>query len=365
MQIAIPIFLILSLFYLLTVGLVFWALGRLKDKNVRTEPFVSVIIAARNEAGRIRPTLEALEKLDYPVDRFEVLLVDDASTDATAQIIQSFLSRHKNWQLLQIETKSSDLPGKSNALQMAVDRASGEFIFTTDADCRVPAGWLRYMSACFSEDTAMVLGHSPLANRRGWFYTWLKFDNLFSAIVAAAPLKLGFAHTSMGRNLAYRRSALLAVGGYRRLSKFRSGDDVHLTELFRREKVGKIDYCIHPQTFVETIPPDTKREIFDQQIRKNSKTLKKSWPTVAFSLLVFCTYQLFFFVPFLWPTLTVLWLKVIVAKQTLELAALVRAAHRFHKRELILWLPLMQIVYPFYVLFFSILGSLQLYRWKK
>ena len=358
------LFLLFSAFYIGIILLIIWGLRRLQIKTCTAQPMISVVIAARNEARRIRPTLESLTRLEYPKERYEIILVDDASEDDTAKIIQNYTERFSNWKLIRLSEKSSKLRGKKKALLEAVRAATGELIFTTDADCVVPPGWLRTMNCYFEEDVQMVLGNSPLTTAKGFWGTFLNFDNLFSAIVTAAPAKLGFPHTSIGRNLAYRKTAYENVGGYATLKKFRSGDDVHLTEQFRRKKQGKVDYCAHPDSFVYAMPPETGREIFYQQIRKNSKTLKKSLPTVLFSILVFAAYLLFIFLPLLAPPLLTLWLIVMALKMGVEFWALTQAAFVFRRKELIPWFPLMQVIYPVYVIVFSILGALQLYKWK-
>ncbi len=363
-QILPELFLLFSAFYIGIILLIIWGLRRLKIKTCEQEPTISIVIAARNEALRIMPTLESLTRLEYPKERFEIILVDDASEDGTAEIIERYANRFSNWKLIRLSEKSDALRGKKKALLEALRAATGELIFTTDADCVVPPGWLHAMSCYFEKDVQMVLGNSPLITAKGFWGTFLNFDNLFSAVVTAAPSKLGFPHTGIGRNLAYRKTAYENVGGYAALKKFRSGDDVHLTERFRRKGLGKVDYCVHPDSFVSALPPETGREIFYQQIRKNSKTLKKSLPTVLFSILVFAAYLLFLFLPLLQPSMLGVWLIVIALKTGVEFWALTQAAFVFRRKELIPWFPLMQIIYPAYVIVFSALGALQLYKWK-
>ena len=365
MQLFAAIFIVLSGIYLIILILIMLGLSRLKNRFTQEQPTISILIAARNEANRIRPGLESLSRLNYPTDRFEIIFVDDASTDGTDNIIADYANKFDNWTLIRLKEKSKEMPGKKNALNEALKVATGELIFTTDADCQVPPEWLKNMTAYFNSGTHMVLGHSPLRVEKGFAGIFLAFDNLFSAIVAAAPAKLGFAHTSVGRNLAYRRSEIDQMDGYRALKKFRSGDDVHLTERFRRKSSGKIDYCADPATFVDTLPPYTAREIFHQQIRKNSKVLKKSWPTIFVSILIFITYMMFMFLPLVLPALNGLWLVIIIIKTFVEFLALTQAAFIFSKKKLIPWFLLFQFIYPIYVIMFSLLGALQIYEWKK
>jgi cellulose synthase/poly-beta-1,6-N-acetylglucosamine synthase-like glycosyltransferase len=172
--------------------------------------------------------------------------------------------------LIRLKQKSAELRGKKNALQTGISKAKGELIFTTDADCIVPSKWLRIMVHYFTPDVSMVLGYSPLIRQIKPYFRLLQFDNLFSAIAAAAPAKLGYPFTSVGRNLAYRKIDYETSGGFQALKKFRSGDDIHLTKRFRYHNGGKIDYCAEPETFVQTMIPSTLKEVSTAN-RKNSK----------------------------------------------------------------------------------------------
>jgi poly-beta-1,6-N-acetyl-D-glucosamine synthase len=359
------LFLLLSLFYFVVILLIINALKRLEYKSPRKSHSISLVIAARNEEKRIIPTLESLQRLTYPPEHYEIIFVDDASSDGTASLIASYCDRNPHWRLITLNEKSHQLRGKKRALKEAIGQAKYDIIFTTDADCQVPEKWLETISAYFDEQTAMVLGHSPLQPAKGFMHRILDFDNLFSALVSAASAKLGFALSSVGRNLAYRKSAFLQVGGFEALKKFRSGDDVHLTERMRTLKSGSIEYCAHPDSFVYTLAPPSGRDIFHQQIRKNSKTLQKSLPAILFSIALFAAFMLFISIPFLKPELLKYWLTIIVTKQLLEFWALTVAARIFRKTYIIPFLPLFQIFYPFYIIFFNILGALQIYEWKK
>ncbi len=359
------VFTALSAFYFLLLLLVIFGLGGLRGKNTQNLPFVSIVITARNEAGRIIPTLQSLERLYYPPGRFEVILADDASEDETGTILEEFSAKYAHWRVLHISEKNRTLRGKKYALNEAIKTASGAIIFTTDADCILPADWLKVMTAYFDDRTAMVMGHSPVIAQPGILGILLKFDTFFSAILSAASTKLGFAMTSVGRNLAYRKAAYERVGGFEALRRHKSGDDVHLTERFRTRKVGKIDFCADPRTFVITRAPSKAGDIFQQQIRYHSKILRKSWPTVILSILLFLAVVFFYGFPFLYPAWIKIWLFVIVVKLALEYGGLMLAASKFQHHDLIPFFIPLQIFYPVYVIFFGLIGSLQLYRWKK
>ena len=359
------LFIVLSGFYYAMLLLVYLGLSRLHKTDFLHLPSVSVIIAARNEEKRISDCLKSLEQIDYPAEKFEIIIIDDNSNDRTADIIDETSRNHNNWTLLRLNKKSDELRGKKNALQAGISRAKGELIFTTDADCIVPAKWIRSMVNYFTPEVSMVLGYSPLIKENKPYFRLLQFDNLFSAIAGAAPAKLGHPFTSVGRNLAYRKNDYENMGGFRTLKKFRSGDDIHLTKHFHHHNGGKIDYCADPDTFIRTIIPSGGKEVFQQQLRKNSKTFQLSSTSIAFMLGIFLYYLLLIGFPVLVPAAVTLWLVFVIIKFMLEYLALRKAALIFRQTDLIPMIPLMQIIYPLYIIFFSLLGSFQVYQWKK
>jgi poly-beta-1,6-N-acetyl-D-glucosamine synthase len=357
-----------SLYYALLLG-VYGGLRALSRRSVPEIPdplpTVSVIIAARNEQERIGLCLRHLALIDYPAERHEVILIDDHSGDNTAAIIADCCKQHPNWKLVGSGDKESASRGKRSALLQGIAAARGELIFTTDADCLVPRLWLKKMTGYFKPGVSMVLGYSPLIPARGFWNKLLQFDNLFSAVVSAAPAQLGYPFNSVGRNLAYRRDVYLQVGGYQSLKKFRSGDDVHLTERFRARGKGRIVFCADPETFVETYPPGVAQDIFQQQIRKNSKVLKVSPATILLFVTVFIYHVSIVLVPLLHPGYWLIWGLAVGMKVSLEWNCLLLAVKIFRQEKLRGYLPLMQLLYPFYIIFFSILGIFQKYRWKQ
>jgi len=340
-------------------------LHRLKKPEQKIIRSISIIIAARNEESRIEPCLKSLESIDYPKDNYEVILVDDCSEDRTAEIMEKYCNRHHRWKIVRINEKSTQLKGKKNALREGIAQAKNELIFTTDADCVVPPMWLKNMVCYFQDHVSMVLGYSPLISEKRWYYRLLQFDNLFSAIAAAAPVKLGYPFTSVGRNLAYKKDAYHELGGFQALKKFRSGDDIHLTNRFHRHDGGEIDYCADPQTFVQTLIPSSNEEVVQQQIRKNSKTFQLSLSSIAFMSFIFIYYILLIILPIAYPAIIMPWFLLIFLKFIFEFIPLRSSSSIFRQNDLIPYIPLMQIIYPLYIITFSLIGIFQNYRWKK
>jgi poly-beta-1,6-N-acetyl-D-glucosamine synthase len=359
------VFLLFSGFYIAILIGTYLGLSRLNNATNEFQHSVSVVIAARNEEDRILPCLQSLEKLNYPPGKLEIIFVDDGSSDKTPNIIEKYCNNHNNWKLICIDEKSKKIKGKKNALLNGIKQSKGEIIFTTDADCIVPKNWIKEMVSFFEPNVSMVIGHSPITRKKGLYQKILQFDNLFSAVAASAPTKLGHPISSIGRNLAYRKSAYEDVGSFLALKQYRSGDDILLTEKFHYLNDGKIDFCAHPETFVKTQPPEKFSEIFHQQVRKNSKALLKSPSSILFSTILFLYYVLFLAFPVILPKYFFIWLIIFLLKFLIEFIDLSKAAKIFKLSHTIKFIPIMQFIYPFHIMLFSVLGIFQLYQWKK
>lgn len=181
-------------------------------------PLVSILIAARNEETTILDCLRAIQALDYPSNRLEILIGNDASTDQTALVAQSFIQDKPQYQLVSITKKYAQLNGKANVLAQLAQLAHGSFLFTTDADARVPTGWVRAMLRQFENRpgervVGVVNGVSTIRGRSLWAQVQaveclLVFQGLSQAANRQIPV------TGVGNNMAFRREAYNAVGGF-------------------------------------------------------------------------------------------------------------------------------------------------------
>ena len=129
---------------------------RQRNKSVGTKiEFASVIIAVRDEEHSITHLLDSLEAQDCQYSNFEILFVDDHSTDNTEQLILNWISKHPQVNCNYLKTDGN---GKKQALSMGIQKAKANFILTTDADCILPPDWISAMVFSFSAQTSMVVG---------------------------------------------------------------------------------------------------------------------------------------------------------------------------------------------------------------
>jgi 1,2-diacylglycerol 3-beta-glucosyltransferase len=113
----------------------------------QTYPFISLAIAAKNEAAVITTLVESLCSLNYPVDRYEVWAIDDNSTDRTPEILDTLAQKYPQLQVL--HRTERDTGGKSAALNQVLTLMQGELIGVFDADAQVTPDFLHQVLAYF------------------------------------------------------------------------------------------------------------------------------------------------------------------------------------------------------------------------
>jgi len=339
------------------------ALYALQPARIQQTLPVSVIIAARNEEHNLPDLFTSLEALNYPKESYEIILVDDESDDDTLALMHKFAARNSNCRVLQHPKIKASLQGKKGALSYAIARCKGEIILTTDADCIVPPGWIESFVELFSPTVGMVLGHSPVRKAAGFRNLLLRFDSLCEATVAAATAYYNRPAHSNGRNLAFRREVFEEVGGYSQTADIGTGDDFFLSQIISQRTNWKFTYNTDPNSFVMTQPGPGGKVFLQQQLRRNSKAFHLTplyFSVAAWIFLFHLALVLLLLLPGHAGILGIM----LGAKFLFEYLPVRKGALLFQQERLLPGFPLMWIVYPFFIIGFGLLGSLQLYRWK-
>ncbi|MBD0260755.1 MAG: glycosyltransferase, partial [Cytophagales bacterium] len=124
---------------------------------------VSILIAARNEEANILACLEAVAQLDWPADHLEVWIGNDGSEDRTGERVAAFIRDKPHFYLLDVTGRVGTARGKSNVLAQLALRATGQYLFFTDADVRVPPTWIKSMLAAWKHGVGLVNGVTLVA----------------------------------------------------------------------------------------------------------------------------------------------------------------------------------------------------------
>jgi cellulose synthase/poly-beta-1,6-N-acetylglucosamine synthase-like glycosyltransferase len=180
-------------------------------------PKVSILLAARNEEHNILRCLNALILLDYPKDQLEILVGNDASTDATGMLIDQFITEKQldssYIRVFSIIPSSIGLRGKTNVLAQLAREATGDYFFFCDADIAVPTTWIKGILSNFDEGVGSVIGVSRM--RPLSLFADFQSIEWVSALHGMHLMSLfKIPSTGMGNNMAVSRAAYEATGGY-------------------------------------------------------------------------------------------------------------------------------------------------------
>ena len=198
--------------------------------NVR----ISVVVAARNEEKTIVSLLGHLAKQDYPGELLEIIVVNDNSTDRTPIAVSEFISGQRQSQAVNIRLIYNPFRGKKSAVRHAIEKASGELILMTDADCSVGPGWVSAYAAFFASGNAdMIVGEVYQEPGRGFVSHFGSFE--FSALqaITESAIRAGRPVMCSAANMAVRRDVYLRHAGALR-NDIASGDDVFLLHAVKR-----------------------------------------------------------------------------------------------------------------------------------
>lgn len=331
-------------------------------------PLVSVVVAVRDEEARIGALLDGLAAQTYPAGCWEVVVVDDASADNTAALVEARMGGALPLRLLR-ELGA----GKKAALSQGIAAARGEIILTTDGDCQVPPGWVEGMASQFGPEVQMVVGFSQIGRvgearglRAG--LEAVDFLNLMGAALGSAGQ--GCALAASGQNLAFREQAFIRVGGYGPIRHRASGDDVLLLQLMRRLGGGRIGFATDPATYVVHPPASSWEALLAQRARWASNAPYQLFLNpgfFAYISVVFSASLLLALAPLLVVTggLNPLAAGVVWGGKVLAEGIFCwRATGFFNRRDLRRFFPLWTLAQPFYLVLAGLLGSLGLFTWK-
>lgn len=334
--------------------------------------FFSIIIPARNEAANIGACLQSIFSNDYPQSSFEVLVIDDFSTDDTAAIVTAWKATHSRVRLLSLAQLlgGKELNSyKKKAIELAIGQATGSWIITTDADCIVPQNWLSHFHS-FIQQTNPVFIAAPVSFVRhsslvGIFQS-LDFMSLQG--ITAASVAAGFHSMCNGANLAYEKAAFEAVGGFRGIDNIASGDDMLLMHKINHHFKGRVGYLFHPGSVVQTQPVDSWKSFLNQRIRWASKANSYNDKRIFYVLLLVYFFNVgLLLLPlavFFMPGLICYWLLLLLLKTGVELYFLFPVAAFFRQRKLLWWFPFLQPLHIVYTVVAGWLGKFGHYEWK-
>jgi len=331
----------------------------------------TILIPARNEADNISKLLHSIILQDYPTDLWEVIVIDDFSTDSTAMIVYEFSLIFPNISFVRLSKVLKDTKlnsYKKKAIEIGIMAATKEWIVTTDADCIADYDWLATFDAYIQEKNPVFAG-GPVAftNDGSVLQTFQCIDFMALQGITAAAVSAGLHAMCNGANLAYKKEVFYEVNGFKGIDNIASGDDMLLMNKIKAAYPDRMGYVFSPKAIIRTEPMHTLSTFINQRIRWASKTNKYKDVSVVIVLwlvlllnigLLAMPFAAFFFQPLIW-----FWLVLIILKTWIEASFAVHIAAFFSinlkKRDMLLQFP--HILYTSFAGCFGMFGK---YSWK-
>jgi len=365
------LWLTLSILFVYALLLAFYLRGwkaageiALKDKE-HSSPFLSVVVAARNESANIEILLSALQQQTLSAERFEVIIVDDYSDDDTAAKVKAFgMPNLRLMQPLADALHSS----KKKAIEAGVAAAKGNYIVTTDADCLPHTGWLQTIYETIQTTGASFIAAPVKFSHTNFFEVFQCLDFIVLQGITSASVHTKLHAMCNGANLAYSKTAFEKVDGFKGIDLVATGDDMLLMHKIWKLDPSKVVYLKDREAIVSTAPMPTLNQFLMQRRRWASKTFVYQDARIIAILLFVFALNLYLFglaiaailIPQLWWT----WLIAIIVKTIVEWPFTSQVASFFGEKKLMRYFLFFQ---PFHIAYTVIVGAVSQfgkYEWK-
>ena len=354
-----------------TISFLYKGLKSLKPADKAKNNRFSIVVAARNEEKHIGACLDSLLRQTIAAERFEIIVVNDRSTDATAEIIQTCMQHDSRIRLVTITETPEGLSPKKYAVSRGVIQARNDIIVFTDADCTVPPTWLDTIDRYFTPETGLVQGitsYERLPGMNRLFYALQSIDFISHGIVAASAIGAKLPINSNANNFAFRREAFNEVGGTTgKIGHVVSGDDDLLLQKIWKNGKWKIAFMADPKGAVTTRPTETMRELFGQRARWGSKTVHYSVKQVlllAGVFLFYCVLAVSLLLSLFSRNFRIRAIRLLAAKCIGEAVLMFPGLKLFGKRQLIPCIPLASLLQLPLVLGAVLVGIFGKFTWK-
>jgi len=309
---------------------------------------ISVIVCAKNEEENVKKFVPLLAEQNYHT--FEIVLIDDASSDNTLEIFEEFEKQYPNVKLVKVENNEAFWGNKKFALTLGIKAAKYDFLLFTDADCYPNSKeWITSMSSQFTMKKNIVLGYGAYEKIANSFLNKIiRFETLLTATQYFAWAKIGKPYMGVGRNMAYKREEFFKVRGYMDHMKLRSGDD----DLFINQAATGTNttICYLPDSFTYSKPKTSFKEWFTQK-RRHVSTAKHYKLFDRNQLSIFYASQLLFLLlPIILLAFQFQWiavLSIIGFRYIFAWVAMGFAAGKLKEKDVMYWLPIIEIILVF------------------
>jgi biofilm PGA synthesis N-glycosyltransferase PgaC len=369
------------LVYFLLIGVFIVGYSRVKFFEFTSKETIqsfSIVIPFRNEAAHLPALLKSIRLLDYPVAQVEILMVNDASSDGSVQLIQTYIKKHQLTHIQVLENIRQSGSPKKDAIRTAIAISTHPWLITTDADCILPEKWFRVLDNYIQKEAPnMIAGPIALMEKTkapSFLYAFETLD--VHSMLGATISAFGLGHPIManGAHLAYRTAVFHTVQGFEGNDHMASGDDLFLLEKFLTYNANAVHYLKNPLAIVRTSSLESWTGLVSQRKRWAAKAsrfnsafakavgifvfLGNLSTLIIYSMLVYAILaeNHNFNVPLL--------LTAVLLKYLLDGLLIMKALCFTESQRVFIWYPLVAPCYPIVTLTTAILAFTTSYTWK-
>ena len=310
--------------------------------------FASVIIACRNEEKNLTSVLNDISAQDYPGELFELIIIDDNSSDQTFRIASGFTG------IKNLRVHKNEGTGKKQAIRTGIGLSSGSLIITTDADCSMGKSWISTIASFYEKkNPSLIICPVALKGRQGFLYRFQELEFLGLQGITAGCAIEGNPVMCNGANLSFPKGSYIRHSGNLH-DELISGDDVFLLHSIKKEHPEKIRWLESEKAVVTTPVSPTFSLFMHQRARWISKAgayTDRYTKIVAIVTFIIVLLQLSLLIAGIFnPVFLPVFLAIFLLKSIPDLMILRNTAARYGKKKLMRWFLPSQFVYPFYVI---------------
>ena len=363
-----PMYLLLYIFF---IGRLIAGYGKVKPfalRNTTPETTFSIVVPMRNEADNLPRLLESIKNIDYPKTMFEVIFINDFSTDDSEKKIYNWRMENGEYHITLIDSVRRSKSPKKDAIARAIPIVAHNWIVTTDADCVLPKNWLKVMNDYIAaNDVEMLAGPIGYDGKMRLSHHFQQMDLLSLQGATIGGFGLGKAFMCNGANFAYAKELFREVKGFAGNGDTASGDDVFLLHKAMAARPEKVHYLKSKDAMVMTKPVNGWLPLFFQRVRWGSKAVAYEHEfaeTLAWAVFLGNASLVTFFAfavagKFRWE-----WLAVLFGFKLIFDTILLFQANRFIRDGRFFFPLLSSVIYPFFTTIVALYSVVGVYRWK-
>lgn len=363
--------LFITILYVALIGSLVFGFDKVAEfplKDIPAKTKFTVIVPFRNEAEHLPFLLKSISGFNYPIDKFEIIFVDDESSDKSVNLIEKFLKKIRNGSRLIKNVRHTNAP-KKDAISIAIAQAKYEWVVTTDADCILPKYWLDTFDCFIQRHNALCIAAPVTYTKANSFlgrFQILDFLSLQGATIGGFGIKKPF--LCNGANLAYKVSFFKGINGFEGNTNISSGDDIFLLEKAIKKTPEQVHYLKNLHATVKTSPEPNLKSLISQRLRWAAKTSNYSSLFGKFTGIV-VLFMNTLVVSLLMITLTGIVHPKILAytfliKIGIDFLLLFKIVRFFNQEEYLLSFVFSSIIYPFFSVFVAFASIFRGYEWK-